>query len=138
VISENALNHEASDRIVQLAKRTTDHDNSHLFFKPLTAEGPIRRVPPGARSTTPSERIVELARAKSYKEGYVGNSTPFWPISKAARRANASTRVSELSTPISRKEADTLNPEAFTVNQNAIKFPYTSERISELSQPIKR
>merc|ERR1712050_2426 len=68
-------------------------------------EGPFREptwpVSSRARNASPSNRCLELSKAKNVADGYVPNlDNPIWPVSKSARRATATPRINELSVPI--------------------------------------
>merc|ERR1712050_213857 len=63
--------------------------------------GPTWPVSSRARNASPSNRCLELSKAKNVADGYVPNlDNPIWPVSKSARRATATPRINELSVPI--------------------------------------
>lgn len=137
VIPKEVKNYEASERTRKLSLPKSRLEEQ--IYKPSSPEQPIRNVSRGARSASPSARAIELSRSRGYKDGYVGNRSPYWSVSKSARRVTASTRIAELSTPVVRTSMETqqYNPDAFNVKPIALKAMCT-ERTTQLAQPVVR
>ena len=100
---------------------------------------PVWIVSKAAMQTSPSPRVMELAKSKRLVEGYQPSRSAIWRVTSGAKTAVASKRMTELATPIVRETMDHVqfNPDAFFVKENAKKAK-ASARIEELAQPIVR
>ena len=85
-----------------------------------------------------SERVTELAHAKTTPLGFMPDKVEVWKVSKGATKARPSKRIGDLAKPVIREIATNLpNPDAFIVKKSAQKAK-CSERLAELSQPVLR
>jgi len=139
-VSSSAMKHEASSRTNHISrhlerKSYNFRDKNHILTSP--PEISITKVSVSARSHKPSERTKKLSEAKRLTDGYHGNRSPTWEITRDMKNAQTSKRTVELSVPSVRREKDDFNPDAFIVKPLALKA-VCSDRISKLAEPTKR
>ena len=130
-VSQNAMRHEASARVEDLARPKSRSDG--LLRDPQWV---IRKATLKADAST---RVQELAKPKQLSERYVPDRDVEWRVQRLHRRPYLSERLKALSQPIIRESMDIVqfNPNAFKIRE-AAKKAVISARVNELAQPIQR
>jgi len=131
IVTDEVKRYQATPRIESLASPKIKLDGPF--------RDPIWVVSKAAMQTSPTPRVMELAKAKRVVEGYQPSRGPVWRVTSGAKTAVASKRMTELAIPIVRETMDHVqfDPDAFFVKENAKKAK-ASARIEELAQPIVR
>ncbi|XP_072450295.1 uncharacterized protein [Chiloscyllium punctatum] len=125
-----------SSRMEDLAKHKTYHEpparKSYLWDYPFWDH----QISEEAKSISPTERIVELAKPKGDYAGYVPSRPVDEPVSDAAMNYTVTERVEELAKPKIRAAA-TKSENPFVISESA-KNAVATPRLEQLALPLPR
>ncbi|XP_067871985.1 sperm microtubule associated protein 2-like [Heterodontus francisci] len=135
-INEDILTATSSDRTDQLAQHKAHIDppvrTSYLWDYPYWDP----EISEGAKTISPSNRILELAKPKGNYEGYVPSRPLEQPVSESSLNYTATERIQELAKPKVRTVV-TKSEDPFEISA-AAKNAVATPRLEQLAVPIPR